>query len=277
MATGTRTENREKGIDRGSAEIGIIGGTGVYDAQLLEDARTARLSTPYGNPSDKIVLGLFEGKKVAILPRHGSGHSIPPHNINFKANIWAFKELGVSRLLATAAVGSLKEDYKPGEICITDQFIDLTKNRKYTFFDTGKVVHVSAADPFCEDQRRVLIDICKEKNIDHHPSGTYICIEGPRFSTRAESRMFRNFADIIGMTLVPEAQLCRELGLCYSNLSMITDYDVWAEKPVNIAEIIQTMKDNVEKIQIIIELAVAALADRPFDCECKSTAAEAEL
>lgn len=260
-----------------SVKIGIIGGSGIADAGFFEEVERKEMDTPFGKPSAPFIIGRSEDADLIFLPRHGIGHKIPPHDINFRANIWGMKELGVTRLICPSAVGSLKEDYKPGEICISDQFIDNTRNRSYTFFDSGKVVHVSTADPFCQDLRATLIDICKEKHIPHHPTGTYICIEGPRFSTRAESRMFRNFADIIGMTLVPEAQLARELGLCYSSLSMITDYDVWADKPVNVAEIIKTMSENVEKIHTIIESSISCLANKPINCECKGLAAEAEM
>lgn len=257
--------------------VGLLGGSGIADAGFFEEIERREINTPYGKPSAPFIIGRCGGADIVFLPRHGVGHKIPPHKINFRANIWAMKELGVRRLICPSAVGSLKEDYKPGEICIPDQFIDFTKNRDYTFFDGPKTMHVSTADPFCDDLRSMLRGICLEEGIAHHSTGTYICIEGPRFSTRAESRMFRSFADIIGMTLVPEAQLARELGICYANLAMITDYDVWAEKPVNIAEVIKTMKENVEKIQVIVEVAISRLANKEFTCECKALAAEAEF
>ncbi len=260
-----------------SEKIGIIGGSGIADAGFFEEVEKKALDTPFGKPSAPYVIGRTGEMDVIFLPRHGVGHKIPPHDINFRANIWGMKELGVRRLICPSAVGSLKEDYKPGEICIPDQFIDFTKNREYTFYDTGKVVHVSTADPFCNELRGMLANICEEKAIAHHQTGTNICVQGPRFSTRAESRMFRNFADIIGMTLVPEAQLARELGLCYSSLAMITDYDVWADKPVNVAEIVKTMQANVGKIAAIVETAVTRMADMPFSCECKRLAEEAEF
>ncbi len=260
-----------------TVKIGIIGGSGIADAGFFEEVEKKEMDTPYGKPSDPFVIGRSGEADVIFLARHGAGHKIPPHEINYRANIWGMKELGVTRLICLSAVGSLKENYRPGEICIPDQFIDFTKSRRYTFFDTGKVMHVSTADPFCEDLRTLLAGICTEKGIAHHPTGTYVCIEGPRFSTRAESRMFRSFADIIGMTLVPEAQLARELGLCYACLAMITDYDVWAEKPVNVAEILRTMKDNAENIQTIIETAINRLAGVGECSACKTFAAEAEI
>jgi 5'-methylthioadenosine phosphorylase len=260
-----------------SVKLGIIGGSGIADAGFFEEVGKKDIDTPYGKPSAPYIVGRVAETEVIFLPRHGIGHRIPPHEINFRANVWGMRELGVKRLVCPSAVGSLKEDYVPGEICITDQFIDFTKNRKYTFFDTGKVVHVSTADPFCEELRKLLIDICMENGIPHHDKGTYVCIEGPRFSTRAESSMFRNHADIIGMTMVPEAQLCRELGLCYANLSMITDYDVWAEKPVNITDVVKTMKTNVEKIQTIVKTVARRLPELELSCECQALAAEGEF
>lgn len=226
------------------------------------------LDTPYGKPSAPFVIGRAGEIEIIFLPRHGIGHTIPPHKINYRANIWGMKELGVKHMICPSAVGSLRMDYKPGEICITDQFIDFTKKRELTFFDGPKVEHVSTADPFCEGLRKMLAEICAENEIPHHPKGTYVCIEGPRFSTRAESRMFKNFADIIGMTLVPEVQLAKEQGICYTNLAMITDYDVWAEKPVNMEEILRTMAANTGKITSIIEEATRRLPAWKKECQC---------
>ncbi len=250
------------------AEIGIIGGTGVYDPDLFENTRNIRLATPFGSPSDEITVGNFSGKNVAFLNRHGSGHSIPPHLVNNRANIWALKKLGVKRILAPGAVGSLKENYKPGDIVITDQFVDFTKNRKYSFYDGGKVFHVSLADPFCYELRRDLINSSRDIGIDVKDSGTYICIEGPRFSTRAESRMFKTYGDIIGMTLVPECQLAREAELCYAAINTITDYDVWADKPVTTDEIISTMKENTHKVKSLLGDVIPKIPSSS-DCECK--------
>lgn len=258
-------------------KIGIIGGTGIADAGFFKIIEKKEVKTPYGKPSAAYSIAKCGSIDVVFLPRHGIGHSIPPHEINFRANLWGMKHLGVTRLVCPSAVGSLRDDYGPGEICIPDQFIDFTKKRTYTFFDTGKVIHVSTADPFCEDLRSLLSKICAELKIPHHRTGTYVCIEGPRFSTRAESRMFRSFADIIGMTLVPEAQLARELGICYSSLAMITDYDVWADKPVNVAEVFNTMRENAGKIQKIVENAIVQLSKRPACEECGKLAAEGEF
>lgn len=234
------------------AEIGVIGGTGVYDPELLENAQKIKLATPFGAPSDEITIGKLAGRNVAFINRHGPGHTIPPHLVNSRANIWALKKVGVTRILAPGAVGSLKESYKPGDIVITDQFIDFTKNRKYTFYEGGKVFHISLADPFCDELRKALIDSGRSIGIELKEKGIYVCIEGPRFSTRAESRMFRTFGDIIGMTLVPECQLAREAEICYVAINTITDYDVWTEKPVSTRDVLETMKENLQKVRSLL-------------------------
>lgn len=257
------------------AEIGIIGGSGLYDPGLFKEAKTIKIYTPYGPPSDEITVGEFKGRKVAFLPRHGKGHVIPPHMINYRANIWAFKALGVERIVAVSAVGSLREDYKPGDFVIPDQFIDFTKNRIYTFFDGRLVAHVSMADPFCPELREVAIATAKDLGIPVHEKGTYVCIEGPRFSTRAESRLYKSWgADIIGMTLVPEVNLAREAQICYVTIAMITDYDVWAEKPVTAEEVVRVMKENVEKAKkLLYELIPRIPKERK--CPCKDALKEA--
>jgi len=257
------------------AEIGIIGGSGLYDPGLFEEAKTIKIYTPYGPPSDEITVGEFKGRKVAFLPRHGKGHVIPPHMINYRANIWAFKALGVERIVAVSAVGSLREDYKPGDFVIPDQFIDFTKNRIYTFFDGRLVAHVSMADPFCPELREVAIATAKDLGIPVHEKGTYVCIEGPRFSTRAESRLYKSWgADIIGMTLVPEVNLAREAQICYVTIAMITDYDVWAEKPVTAEEVVRVMRENVEKAKkLLYELIPRIPKERK--CPCKDALKEA--
>ena len=190
------------------AEIGIFGGTGIYDSGLLKDSKEISIDTPYGKTSDSITVGEFNGKKVAFMPRHGKKHTIPPHLINFRANIWAFKELGVKRIIAPSAVGSLKEEFEPGNLALPSQFIDFTKSRKGTFSVDGRVIHISVADPFCPELQKVILNVTKIQGIKIHQDCTYVCIEGPRFSTKAESRFFRTTgADIIGMTLVPELSL----------------------------------------------------------------------
>ena len=225
------------------AEIGIFGGTGIYDSSLLEDAKEITLDTPYGKTSDPITVGTFQGRNIAFLPRHGKKHSIPPHMINFRANIWAFKELGVKRIIAPSAVGSLKEEIKPSHFALPSQFLDFTKS---------------------------------EQNVTIHKDCTYVCIEGPRFSTKAESKFFRSAgADIIGMTLVPECQLAREAQMCYVSISTVTDYDVWAEKSVTAKEVIETLSKNVEKIKKMLIKLIDEIPQQR-GCSCDKALAEAE-
>ncbi|AHC51328.1 5'-methylthioadenosine phosphorylase [Sulfolobus acidocaldarius SUSAZ] len=252
------------------AKIGIIGGSGLYDPKILENTREIKIYTPYGEPSDYILLGELEGKSVAFLPRHGRGHRIPPHKINYRANIWALKELGVKWLISVSAVGSLRMDYKPGDFVIPDQFIDMTKGRDYTFFDGPVVAHVSMADPFCNSLRKIILDIAREMKIQTHERGTYICIEGPRFSSRAESRVWKEVfkADIIGMTLVPEVNLACEAQMCYSTIAMITDYDVFAELPVTAEEVIKVMAENTEKARKLLYGVIKRLPEEPDEREC---------
>ncbi|MCQ4384607.1 MAG: S-methyl-5'-thioadenosine phosphorylase [Sulfolobales archaeon] len=254
------------------AEIGIIGGSGLYDPGIIKDAREVKVYTPYGEPSDYIIVGKVEGRSVAFLPRHGRGHRIPPHKINYRANVWAMKELGVKFLISVSAVGSLRLDYKPGDFVVPDQFIDMTKKRDYTFFDGPVVAHVSMAEPFCESLRRVIISASKDLNITTHDRGTYICIEGPRFSTRAESRVWKEVfkADIIGMTLVPEVNLACEAQLCYATIAMVTDYDVFAEIPVTAEEVTRVMAENTEKVKRLLYEVIKRLPEKPEEglCSC---------
>jgi len=253
------------------ARIGIIGGTGVYDPEMFELKETVKLSTPYGAPSDDIQIGEIDGLMVALLPRHGKWHVFPPHKVNYRANIWALKQCGVERIISPCAVGSLQEEYEPGQIVIADQFIDFTKKRDYTFYDGAKTVHVSMADPFCSELRDIFVKEAKRLKIPHHKDGTYICIEGPRFSTRAESLMFRAFADVIGMTLCPECQLAKEMEMCYVSLAMVTDYDVWTEHPVDTAMILKTMAENVDKIQKLITSTLPKIPEARKKCDCSDT------
>ena len=252
-----------------SADIGIIGGTGVYDPGLFNDKREVKVHTPYGEPSDLVTIGEYSGVAVAFLARHGRGHRIPPHKINSRANIWALKQLGVKRIIAPSAVGSLQQSIKPGDIALPDQFIDFTKTREYTFYDGGQVCHVSVADPFCPELRDIANRKTKDLGFSHHSKGTYVCIEGPRFSTRAESKFFKDVmkADIIGMTLVPEVNLAREAEICYLSIATVTDYDVWSPTPVSSAEVIETLAKNVEKTKkLVAELVPAAAGERKCAC-----------
>ncbi len=247
--------------------IGIIGGTGIYNEKEIREIKKIKVSTPYGSPSDLITIGKFNGKKIAFIPRHGSQHTIPPHKINFRANIMALKVLGVERIISLSAVGGLKENFKPGDIVITDQFIDFTKQRIQTFYDGNRVCHISTAEPFCPELRRIAIDVVERLKFSFHENGTYCCIEGPRFSTRAESRFFRNFADVIGMTLCPEVSLAREKEMCVLNISTVTDYDVWAKNPVSIEDVIKVMKENNENIREILRNLIEAIPEERH-CGC---------
>ncbi len=253
------------------AEIGIIGGTGVYDPKLLKNAHEVEVSTPFGVPSDAFTIGEMKGKFVAFLPRHGRKHTIRPTDVNSRANIFAFKKLGVERILAISTVGSLKEEYKPGDIAVVDQFIDRTTRREQSFYTQDKVCHVSVAEPMCPEMRRVLLAVAKSEKINAHSAATYVCIEGPRFSTKAESNLFRQWnADLVGMTLVPECVLARETELCYASISAVTDYDCWKDHAVSTEEIVTTMRANIEKIKTLIAGTIAKLP-KERSCECKNS------
>jgi 5'-methylthioadenosine phosphorylase len=249
------------------ADIGIIGGSGLYDPGMLTNSTIVLVNTPYGSPSDTFNVGVIGDRRVAFLSRHGLGHRIPPHELNFKANINGLEQLGVKRIISCCAVGSLKEDFKPGDVVIPDQFIDWKKSA-VTFHNTGDVAHVSLADPFCAEIRNALIETCKKLGIRHHEIGTYVCVEGPRFSTRAESRMFRNFADVIGMTGIPETVLARERELCLGILATVTDYDVWAEHPVSMDDIIETMRKSETAVKRILKEVVKVIPNER-NCICK--------
>lgn len=252
------------------AEIGIIGGTGFYDPNLLKKAREISVRTPYGPPSDSITVGELDGNRIAVLPRHSKKHTIRPTDVNSAANIFALKKLGVQRILAPATVGSLREELKLGDVVFIDQFIDRTTRREQSFYTGRQVCHVSVAEPMCPELRRVLIEAADDSKISAHKAGTYVCIEGPRFSTKAESRMFRMWgADVVGMTLVPECVLAREAEICYASIATVTDYDVWKDKPVSADDVKETMKQNVEKIKRIITEAIPKIP-KERKCECKS-------
>jgi len=256
-------------------EIGIIGGTGVYESAIIQDVEDVTVHTPYGRPSDLISVGYYGGRKIAFLPRHGTHHQIPPHQIPFRANIWALKELGVQRVVAASAVGSLREDYQPGDFVILDQFIDRTKDRGDTFYEGGQVCHISTAEPFCPELRRVFTASARALGLPVHAEGTYVCIQGPRFSTRAESRLFRAWhVDVIGMTLFPEVALAREVGLCYVSVAMVTDYDVWAEKPVTAKDVLRTMRQNVVHFRTLI-LETVPQIPKTRGCGCADAVADA--
>jgi 5'-methylthioadenosine phosphorylase len=261
-----------------NAEIGIIGGTGVYYEGMLKCVEKLNVKTPYGKPSSKITLGSYEGRNVAFVFRHGEKHTIPPHNVNSRANIYALKKLGVQRIIGISAVGSLNENMKPGDIVTPDQFIDMTKQRKLTFYDGPKVAHISVADPFCPELRTVAGKIIKSLNMRFHNKGAYVCVEGPRFSTRAESNLWRLMkSDIIGMTLVPEVNLAREMEICYLSISSVTDYDCWKDsKAVSAVDVAKVMKSNVKKIQKIMEVFVSRIP-KERKCPCKSALKDAGI
>lgn len=259
------------------AEIGIFGGTGIYDSGLLKEAKEITIDTPFGKTSDTITVGIFKNRKIAFMPRHGKKHTIPPHLINYRANIWAFKELGIKRIIAPSAVGSLKEEIAPGQFVLPSQFLDFTKSRQGSFAGDGKVIHVSVADPFCPELQASILRAAKTQNIEVHKDGTYVCIEGPRFSTKAESRFYRSTGgDIIGMTIVPECQLAREAQMCYASISTVTDYDVWAEKPVTAKEVIETLRKNTENAKRLLT-AIPDEIPPTRGCSCAKALEEAEF
>ncbi len=258
-------------------EIGIFGGTGIYDSGLLENPREIEMDTPYGRPSDTITVGIFNGRKIAFLPRHGKKHTIPPHMINFKANVWAFQELGITRIIAPSAVGSLKEELEPGHFALPSQFIDFTKSRDGSFSKDGRVIHISVADPFCPELQSSILKVTDRQDLKMHRDCTYVCIEGPRFSTKAESKFYRTTgADIIGMTLVPECQLAREAQMCYASISTVTDYDVWAEKPVTAKAVMETLSKNVERTKMVLTELIDEIP-KTRSCSCAGALHEAEF
>tara|TARA_B100001057_G_scaffold435660_1_gene466147 strand:+ start:378 stop:1235 length:858 start_codon:yes stop_codon:yes gene_type:complete len=228
-------------------EIAFIGGSGLYKLPNLEDSKWISISSEFGNPSSKIRVGTLNGKKIAFLPRHGLDHNISPSKINYRANIDALKKLNVQNIVSISAVGSLREDFKPMDFVLVDQFIDKTYLRKKTFFDDDCVVHIPMSSPVCKNLVKKCSEVLKRIKLDFHNSGTYICIEGPQFSTLAESNLYRSWGcDVIGMTNMPEAKLAREAGICYASLSMVTDYDCWhpEHNSVTVDQIIQTMNEN---------------------------------
>ncbi len=255
------------------AEIGIIGGSGLYSMNGLSKTREVRIKTPFGDSSDAIVLGTLEGKRVAFLARHGRGHRILPGEINFRANIYAMKLLGVERVISVSAVGSLMEELRPGEFLVPDQFVDRTKSRISTFFGEGLVAHVGFDKPTCAQMSAVLSDASVHCGVMVHRRGTYVCIEGPQFSTLAEANMHRQLHfEVIGMTNVTEAKLAREAELCYATIAMITDFDCWhpEHESVTAAQIIATLVQNAENAQRVLREAVRAM---PEERHCKCGAA----
>jgi 5'-methylthioadenosine phosphorylase len=251
--------------------IGIIGGSGLYEMEGLESVEERRLETPFGPPSDAYITGTLEGRRVAFLPRHGRGHRLMPSELNFRANIFGFKLLGAEWVISAAAVGSMREDLPPRAIVIPDQFFDRTKGRISTFFGDGIVAHVSFADPTCPVLGKQLLAAGQSVGARMHWGGTYLCMEGPQFSTRAESRIYRSWGvDVIGMTNLQEAKLCREAEICYATLAMVTDYDVWhdTEADVSVEAVVAVLKQNAETAKAIIKAAVSSFPARREGCHC---------
>ncbi len=251
--------------------MAVIGGSGLYQFEDLKDIETVDIDTPFGKPSSPITIGRLDGRPVAFLARHGVGHTIPPSAVPYQANIYAVKSLGVRRIVSVSACGSLRESYAPGHIVIPNQIFDFTHQRPRSFFGKGLVAHVSVADPFCEELSNILEESLKETGADYHRGATYITIEGPRFSTKGESNLYRQWGmDIIGMTASPEVFLAREAEICYTTMAHVTDYDVWhiSEEPVTVEMVIRTLLENVDLAQTTIKSMVGRL-DPEFVCACE--------
>jgi len=261
------------------AEIGIIGGSGLYSMPGLTKVKEVRVKTPFGAPSDAYICGTMEGRKVAFLARHGRGHRQMPSELNFRANIHGFKQLGVERIVSLSAVGSLKEEHKPLDFVIPDQFFDRTRHRVDTFFGGGIVAHISFADPVCAELARVVADACGKAEVTAKRGGTYLCMEGPQFSTLAESNVYRSLGmDVIGMTNLQEAKLAREAELCYVTVAMVTDYDCWHphHDSVTVNQILAVLTKNAEHAAKVVRETVAAMP-KDRSCKCGSALAHAIL
>jgi 5'-methylthioadenosine phosphorylase len=258
-----------------TARIGIIGGSGLYQMPELKDIEEVKVDTPFGSPSDAFITGTLEGVRVAFLPRHGRGHRLTPSELPFRANIYAMKMLGVERILSASAVGSLQEKYAPLDMVIPDQFFDRTRARAHesTFFGEGIVAHITFAHPVCEELGDVLEAACGAADVQTHRGGTYLCMEGPAFSTKAESNVYRSWGmDVIGMTNLQEAKLAREAEICYATLALVTDYDCWHEDhdAVSVETVVEYLNKNVRNAQLIMRQAVRALGDKQRGCKCES-------
>jgi 5'-methylthioadenosine phosphorylase len=261
------------------AEIGIFGGSGFYT--LAQDLEEIKVETPFGSPSDKVALGEINGRKVAFLPRHGKDHRFPPHMINFRANLWAMKELGVTRIIAPSAAGSLQTHIKPGEFVVCDQFVDRTSGRKDTFYDGPFATHVSPAECYCPELRKVALQAGQVVGINSHEKGTVVVIQGPRFSTKAESKWFTSMGwEVINMTQYPEAMLARELGICYVNISLITDYDAGLIgdhiEPVSADEVVKTFNRNINNLKKMLSQMIKMIPAE-HHCNCAEALKNARL
>ncbi|MCZ6597004.1 MAG: S-methyl-5'-thioadenosine phosphorylase [Planctomycetota bacterium] len=251
--------------------VGVIGGSGLYEIEGLVGVEEVALATPFGEPSDAYVTGVLDGVKLVFLPRHGRGHRLTPSEINYRANIWGLKKLGVTRILSISAVGSMREDIAPGDFVVIDQFFDRTRHRPDTFFGDGVAAHVMFADPVCQHVREALLAAARDVGVSVHDGGTYLNMEGPQFSTRAESRIYRGWGvDVIGMTNLQEARLAREAEICYATVAMATDYDCWheSEEDVTVEAVLEIMRQNVGNARALIRAAVGAVAPERT-CGCK--------
>lgn len=262
------------------AEIGVYGGSGFYE--LAKDVREIKVETPYGAPSDLVAIGTISGRLVAFLPRHGRNHTLPPHMIPYRANAYAMKQLGVTRIIGPAACGSLQPDIKPGDFVVCDQFVDRTSGRKDTFYDGPVAVHMMGADPYCQELRKLAIDTAKTQRIPVHETGTVVVIQGPRFSTRAESKWYsRNGWHVINMTQYPEVVLARELGMCYVNISLVTDYDAGCVdlpgvQPVQAEEVVRVLKANNDRVRKLIIEMISRMPTGPCP-KCQEAMANARI
>ena len=255
-------------------KFGIIGGSGLYEIEGISNVQAVSLTTPFGNPSDDYKTGTLSGKEVVFLPRHGRGHKLIPSEINYQANIWGMKSLGVTHLIAVSAVGSLKEEIIPGHIVLPDQFIDRTKDRKSTFFGNGLVAHLQFGQPTCSDLSAALASAASQNSVTCHNGGTYVCMEGPMFSTKAESEMYRSFgASVIGMTNLQEAKLAREAEMCFATVALATDYDCWheSEEEVTVDAILEVMRRNVENTKAILNVLIKDFVPKEPACKDQSS------
>jgi len=262
----------------GEIEIGVIGGSGLYDMEGLTVREERTVETPFGDPSDVFVIGELEGRSVAFLARHGRGHRLMPSEINFRANVYAMKVLGVERIISVSAVGSMKEQYAPTHIVVLDQFFDRTRHRPDTFFGEGLVAHVSLADPVCAEMVELAVEAAREAGATVHRGGTYLCMEGPQFSTRGESLIYRSWGvDVIGMTNLQEARMAREAEICYTTLAMVTDYDCWheEEEAAHTASILEVLRQNVKTGQRVVANLIRRLPPRGADHPCANALAGA--
>jgi len=256
-----------------SDKVGIIGGSGLYSL-FKNNITFKKVKTPFGNPSSEYAIGEMHNKEVIFLPRHGINHEYLPHEINYKANIYGMKALGVSKIISISAVGSLKDELRPKDVVVVDQFFDRTSKRPQTFFGDGLVAHVAFGDPVCPSLREMIINTLKKMNVRFHKTGTYVNMEGPQFSTRAESNFYRNQGfEIIGMTNLSEARLAREAEICYTSLSFVTDYDCWKEEEENVTTnvILQTLKDNADNARQIISNVLKDITDNTSPCSCQNS------